>query len=38
LQDDWVGETYDQRMATNKEELIAMFPRFETGAEIHWDE
>ncbi len=38
LQDDWEVETYDQRMATNKEELIEMFPRFEVGAEIHWDE
>ena len=38
LQDDWTVEKYDQRMATNKEELIAMFPRFENGAEIHWDE
>ncbi len=38
LQDDWNVEKYDQRMATNKKELIEMFPRFETGAEIHWDE
>ncbi len=38
LQDDFELEKYDQRMATTKEELIALFPRFETGAEIHWDE
>lgn len=38
LQDDWTVEKYDQRMAVNKEELIEMFPRFEKGAEIHWDE
>ena len=38
LQDDWTIERYDQRMATNKQELVEMFPRFEKGAEIHWDE
>ena len=38
LQDDWTTERYDQRMATNKQELVEMFPRFEKGAEIHWDE
>ncbi len=38
LQDDWEVEKYDQRFAANKEELIKMFPKFEIGAEIHWDE
>ena len=38
LQDNWDVEKYDQRMATNKQELIEMFPRFEKGAKIYWED
>lgn len=31
-------QPYDQRMAINKEELVDMFPLFEEGADIRWDE
>ena len=31
-------QPYDQRMAVNKQELVEMFPLFEDGADIRWDE
>lgn len=31
-------QPYDRRMARNKEELVEMFPLFEDGADIRWDE
>ncbi len=38
LQTDPKTDAYDGRFACNKQELIEMFPKFETGSQIYWDE
>ena len=38
LQDDLETEAINRRIAKNEQELREMFPKFEKGAEIHWDE
>ena len=38
LQTDPQTQPYDRRFAVGYDELVEMFPLFEDGAEIHWDE
>ena len=38
LQTDLDKQPHDHRFACNYEELVEMFPLFETGADIHWED